>query len=824
MRLSILRLVAAATTVLAAACSSGEPDGSPVGAAAEALILPPFRLDAGRVDLPPTALADRIFFFQTLSRRCIEVGGRERMVEHQPVVIDDCTYAASGMIRVRELDAASHDVELSAGGLCFGVRGGVVAVGASIELQICNGSMGQRFAVDGDALMMGRQTGGHVSREYVLEPDRDLTASRTPVVVGTRDLSDAEYFAHKANDGSGAGLTTGFVRVTTQAQLEAALALGWGTVIQIEGGKGPVLIGAPAADGRPTWDTAKPIRSGVTVRGYRRRTDPGPVLEYVVPPKKSDTRGLFSVQAGETDVRITGLQLRGSSDTRQAEVGNVFGINTAGTAVLVDRNEITRWTGAGVIAYGTDSTGEPFGACYEGKEYPRVPAVRVVKNFLHHNQMYGMGYGVAVYDGSFASIQGNVMYDNRHSIAGQARGTVGYEAFDNFVLSESPDYDSQDKSRTPDFDIHGARHDHPDLDWAGGVSGDYVDVGWDTFLGTDHGSFIGRGTPCRFQSVHDCSFARGAASDLHSRDGAIRSYTEDRAKLSLFANQYQAKNPTFDLAVGDFDGDGVDDVFVGTGTGWFFSSAGKTEWRFMSRKSERASDLRFGDFDKDGRTDVIAINRGTGNLDISYAGMTDWQFLNVAGTTSIADLAVGDFDDDKVPDVFRADGENWFLADRGTGAWHWFAQSTYRTKSLRFGDFTGDRKTDVFGVANGAWSIVPGGGSMWQPLGPKRTNDTNGLYVADFDGDGRPDIARFELSGIWPTDVWATWSYSPHGQDDFVFLDTISITRVDRPLVGAIGRFDDGPTADILAWNGLDLRIAKGGLGTPALWGAMHLR
>src|SRR5262249_43144418 len=38
-----------------------------------------------------------------------------------------------------------------------------------------------------------------------------------------------------------------------------------------------------------------------------------------------------------------------------------------------------------------------------------------------------------------------------------------------------------------------------------------------------------------------------------------------------------------DFGVGDFDGDGVDDLFLGTGAGWWFSAGGKTEWRFLNR-------------------------------------------------------------------------------------------------------------------------------------------------------------------------------------------------------------------------------------------------
>ena len=44
--------------------------------------------------------------------------------------------------------------------------------------------------------------------------------------------------------------------------------------------------------------------------------------------------------------------------------------------------------------------------------------------------------------------------------------------------------------------------------------------------------------------------------------------------------------------------------------------------------------------------------------------MTEWQVLNVAGSTAIEDLAVGDFDGDEVPDVLRADGSDRALRSR----------------------------------------------------------------------------------------------------------------------------------------------------------------
>ncbi|HKV77591.1 MAG TPA: hypothetical protein VJP02_05610 [Candidatus Sulfotelmatobacter sp.] len=69
----------------------------------------------------------------------------------------------------------------------------------------------------------------------------------------------------------------------------------------------------------------------------------------------------------------------------------------------------------------------------------------------------------------------------------------------------------------------------------------------------------------------------------------------------------------------------IDDVFVGTGAAWYFSSGARSEWRFLNRMPEHASELLFGDFDGDGRTDVIALHAG--NIDISWGALSSWQTI-----------------------------------------------------------------------------------------------------------------------------------------------------------------------------------------------------
>jgi hypothetical protein len=95
---------------------------------------------------------------------------------------------------VAEIDSNDHDVGLSVypttgatnAGFCIGVHGGWVAAGAALELQTCNPvSPAQRFAVDGDAILMGSQTSDKVMRDFVIERRNGSTVLQTPLVVAS---------------------------------------------------------------------------------------------------------------------------------------------------------------------------------------------------------------------------------------------------------------------------------------------------------------------------------------------------------------------------------------------------------------------------------------------------------------------------------------------------------------------------------------------------------------------------------------------------------------------------------------------------------------
>ena len=124
-----------------------------------------------------------------------------------------------------------------------------------------------------------------------------------------------------------------------------------------------------------------------------------------------------------------------------------------------------------------------------------------------------------------------------------------------------------------------------------------------------------------------------------------------------------------------------------------------------------------------------------------------------------------------------------------------FAYAAHRVKDLRFGDFNGDGLTDVFGAVDGDWKVVYSGTPYWSRLRAKLTNDVNGLVVADFDADGRADVAASSRDGIY-----FDWRISWSGLSDWAPLSNNAIA----PLITApaISWFDTDAGADVLFWPG----------------------
>jgi hypothetical protein len=342
----------------------------------------------------------------------------------------------------------------------------------------------------------------------------------------------------------------------------------------------------------------------------------------------------------------------------------------------------------------------------------------------------------------------------------------------------------------------------------GGTGGEFVEIARNTFLGKGKGrqNFDLRGEPCFAAVLHHNISLQSLGDSIGCGTVLGTNYCGNGInKLKVYDSyQFNAINPTTKLGVGDFDGDGKDDLFLATGAAWYFAPEGKAEWRFLNSRSEKIDQLLFGDFDGDKRTDVFTQHEAS-KWDVSWGGASLWETINGSGALA-GNAAIGDFNGDGRDDVFYADGAQWFVSYSGTGMFTHMASAAHRVADLRFGDFNGDGKTDVFGVVGAYWMVVYGGMNYWAPLRAKLGNGVAGLKVADFNGDGRDDIAYSGLA----LDGGYYLQVSFGGASDWTML------RSGLDFIVAYGRFDSSPGADPLFWSsGNALDIASSGGGAP---------
>ena len=203
--------------------------------------------------------------------------------------------------------------------------------------------------------------------------------------------------------------------------------------------------------------------------------------------------------------------------------------------------------------------------------------------------------------------------------------------------------------------------------------------------------------------------------------------TNAQCNLTIGPNLYNTDTSS-DLAVGDFDGDGRDDVFLANGTGWWYSSAGLTEWRFLWASNLRIKDLRFGRFDADARTDVLF---SAGGWYLWSLGQISPKMVRDDGTR-LTDCVFGDFDGNGLTDALQANGTTWSLAFGGQGPWIPSRSSSITAANLRVGDFNGDRRDDVL-FPSGQVMVGPINFkvlSFWQYL--TRDRDHHLVYTSSF--------------------------------------------------------------------------------------------
>lgn len=413
------------------------------------------------------------------------------------------------------------------------------------------------------------------------------------------------------------------------------------------------------------------------------------------------------------------------------------GIATSEDNLEVDNCEIAGFTLAGVAL--SDSVGH-----------------RVHHNHLHHNQRQGLGYGVLLSRGQTGTVEVLVDFNRmdamRHAIAGSGEPGQDYIARDNLVLPPANGHI---------FDMHG---ENENTDNGSELAGGEILIHRNTILVPDHYAMVIRGRPQTGAWLYDNCLARANPSQAALQRFFTGNFYIDRSPSGSAPNDYgqqasdcepvrwctssggagswrylaRSSYPLARLAIGDFDGDGVSDVFTTADGKWRWVSGGTGAWEDLNTSSVPLDVLRFGDFDGDGKTD--AFNANGSEWRFSSGARGNWQTLR-EDTRPLSALRFGDFDGDGTTDVFFADGTNWRWSSGGTAAPAVLNVSSAGVESLAFGDFDGDGRTDVFSTGGGEWRWSRSGSSRWAVLNTSGVSLAN-LRFADFDGDGKTDVVR----------------------------------------------------------------------------------
>jgi len=409
----------------------------------------------------------------------------------------------------------------------------------------------------------------------------------------------------------------------------------------------------------------------------------------------------------------------------------------------------------------------------------------VIENcYIHANIAVGYGYGVVVVNG-FATLSANVFASNRHDISCAGTAGAGFEALCNNIMPGGTE---------ANFESH--RSQQNGVSNVGPDAGKFFWIHHNRFYATHKFNVHIEGRPeyqCRVENNIFSRSSPATAIQQGREDGTgfkwffgnmlvFNNIYHDYRYLGAYVSETWSNaeydhvlwlsegnltsDPTWcnigedatrsrmDYQVGDFNGDGLTDIYRNDNTegpdhtGHYIpvtitsASAGyNTPWTLLHTTGYFADEVHIGEFTGDNKTDAFIYDGGAWWMSDGFN--TTWANINTA-PWGPPNISFGKFTSDAVTDVFRANGTDMLVSSAGVSSWSTVANSGYTTPNLYTeGDFDGNGLSDVFLGDGITWYVAlnPNGGilSSWQAIASSGYS-TGDLLFGDLNRDGKTDV------------------------------------------------------------------------------------